>query len=161
MTETEKLKPCPWCGSAERLTFQSVGSFVGDMPARPFRVVCTDIGHDDVQGPVAYSKAEALTAWNTRPVPALDREGVARTIRDVIGHFVIDQRQSERAADAILAMVGGGVPAGHKLVPVEPTEAMLRASWRQAGESEEMWPRYRARMARHYAAMLSASTVEG
>lgn len=68
MTVTEKLKPCPFCGSAERLAFQSVGSLVGDMPARPFRVVCTDIGHGDVHGPVAYGKAEALTAWNTRPV---------------------------------------------------------------------------------------------
>ncbi len=126
MTVTEKLKPCPFCGSAERLAFQSVGSLVGDMPARPFRVVCTDIGHGDVHGPVAYGKAEALTAWNTRPAPALDREGVARKAEELIlaGLFDHPHKKVHGAmlstvhlvasdiADAILAMVGGGVPAG-------------------------------------------------
>jgi hypothetical protein len=33
----------------------------------------------------------------------LDREKVARAIRDAIGHFVISERQAERAADAILS----------------------------------------------------------
>lgn len=41
------------------------------------------------------------------------------------------------------------VPAGWKLVPVEPTEEILDAYWRQTGESREMRSRVHER-ARHY-----------
>jgi len=69
----------------------------------------------------------ALTAWNTRPAPApaLDREGVARKAEELILAGLFDHPHKKvhgvmlstvhlvaaDIADAILAMVGGGVPA--------------------------------------------------
>jgi hypothetical protein len=50
--------------------------------------------------------------------------------------------------------------AGWAVVPVEPTEAMLDASWKQTGESKEMRPRTHHHYARHYRAMLNAITQE-
>lgn len=43
-------------------------------------------------------------ALNTRPPAWPDREAVARAVRDVIGHFIISERQAELAADAIRAL---------------------------------------------------------
>lgn len=43
------------------------------------------------------------------------------------------------------------------LVPVEPSEQMLDASWHQAGESRQMRERYHHRIKRHYDVMLSAA----
>jgi hypothetical protein len=62
----EKLVECPFCGLTEHLSLQSVGSLTADMPARPYRVVCHFIDHDDVQGPVGYGRGEAIAAWNSR-----------------------------------------------------------------------------------------------
>jgi hypothetical protein len=110
------------------------------------------------------------------PAPALDREGVARALRETVmpksvritqyaGHVYdfgslpgITDEILGLLADAILAMVGGGVPAGYKLVPVEPTEAMLRA-W--LAEEYRQCTGPTPDPAKCYAAMLSASTVEG
>lgn len=64
---TEQIASCPFCGSADHLSVQSLGSFTGDMPSRPYRVICTHIDHDDVAGPVGYGRAAAVAAWNTRP----------------------------------------------------------------------------------------------
>lgn len=63
---SEELKACPWCGSTEHLSLSKCGSLTADMPSRPYRVVCNHIDHDQVQGPVAYGRLEAITAWNTR-----------------------------------------------------------------------------------------------
>jgi len=46
---------------------------------------------------------------------------------------------------------------GWKLVPIEPTEAMLDASWKLTGESKEMRARVHDRYKRHYQAMLAAT----
>lgn len=46
-------------------------------------------------------------------------------------------------------------PAGWKLVPVEPTEAILDAYWRQAGESKEMRPRTHFSARRYWSEMLA------
>ena len=70
MTDTPEpvaLKACPWCGTTEHLSMQASGSLTGDMPDRPYRVVCTHIDHDTVVGPTAYGKTAARIAWNTRP----------------------------------------------------------------------------------------------
>jgi hypothetical protein len=61
--------------------------------------------------------AAALTAWNTLPAPALDREGVKAALQSSRG-WPADLHPGP-AADAILAMVGGGVPA-------EPTQPAYR-----------------------------------
>lgn len=66
------LLPCPFCGSSEHLSLRAEGSLVSGMPARPFRVVCHHIDHDNVLGPVDYGKDAAEKAWNTRPSPARD-----------------------------------------------------------------------------------------
>jgi hypothetical protein len=117
---------------------------------------------------------KALTAWNTRPAPALDREGVARALRETVmpksvritqyaGHVYdfgslpgITDEIVDLLADATLAMVGGGVPEGYKLVPVEPTEAMIKAYF---GRCRELG--FTANASAAWEAMLSASTVEG
>lgn len=64
------LKPCPFCGETEHLSLRSIGSMTGDMPARPYCVVCSNIEHDNVSGPVDYGKAAATAAWNRRSVPS-------------------------------------------------------------------------------------------
>ena len=46
---------------------------------------------------------------------------------------------------------------GFAVVPVEPTEGMLDASWKQTGESKEMRARTHAHYARHYRAMIAAT----
>lgn len=48
-------------------------------------------------------------------------------------------------------------PAGWKLVPIEPTVAMLDAYWNRAGESKEMRPRTHHSAKAYYAAMLAAA----
>lgn len=111
----------------------------------------------------------------------IDREGVARIIdpvafqrRDIGRDRVeaerergeIDSRQLANAltdlngltkpalakADAIIAMLGAGIPEGYMLVPIEPTEAMVRAI-RTAyfGSNDDNWP------VKAYHAMLAAS----
>jgi hypothetical protein len=98
----------------------------------------------------------ALTAWNTRPAPALDRDRIAVCISTHMSFGLgIDLPcvEVDKIADAILAMVGGGVPAGYKLVPVEPTEAMLRA-W--LAEEYRQCTGPTPDPAKCYAAMLSA-----
>lgn len=65
-TVTQALEPCPWCGTSEHLSVQSVGALTSDMPDRPYRTICTHIDHDTVIGPTAYGKRAAITAWNTR-----------------------------------------------------------------------------------------------
>jgi hypothetical protein len=98
---------------------------------------------------------------------ALDREGVARYVFERIMAAPDNERkppwvergnsfkqdEARAHADAILAMVGGGVPAGYKLVPVEPTEAMLRA-W--LAEEYRQCTGPTPDPAKCYAAMLSA-----
>lgn len=63
---TAELLPCPFCGTAEHLSYQWPGSMTADMPDRPCRVICTHIDHDTVVGPTAYGKFAAITAWNQR-----------------------------------------------------------------------------------------------
>lgn len=68
----------------------------------------------------------ALTAWNTRPAPALDRDRIAVCISTHMSFGLgIDLPcvEVDKIADAILAMVGGGVPAGYKLVPVSERQS--------------------------------------
>lgn len=67
--ESERRDACPWCNTTEHLSLQAVGSLTGDMPARPYRVICTHIDHDTVVGPTAYGKATATAAWNRRTYP--------------------------------------------------------------------------------------------
>lgn len=67
-----------------------------------------------------------------------------------------------KAIDAILAFAAldsraGDAGEGWKLVPVEPTEAMLDAYWKQTGESKEMRSRTHAYMRRYWSAMLAAT----
>jgi hypothetical protein len=124
--------------------------------------------------------ADEADALFTRPrVPAgLDREAVARIIREhvkvdatglapaVVGHCIFG---FEEAADAILSLIGGGgVPAGLRLVPVEPTGAQATAIAEAVREmavptsidpDEVYFDGGQARLL--YAALLSASTVEG
>ena len=78
------LKPaaCPWCGSDEHLYVSKCGSLTGDMPDRPYRVVCDHIDHDQVQGPVAYGKQAAITAWNTRHQSG--RTGAGEALREAL-----------------------------------------------------------------------------
>ena len=63
----DKIEPCPWCDSADHCSVQSVGVMTNDMPDRPYRVICTDIGHDTITGPVAYGRYASIAAWNKRP----------------------------------------------------------------------------------------------
>lgn len=62
-------------------------------------------------------------------------------------------------ADAILALRSNPQPGseGWKLVPVQPTEAMLHAGWLATGESYAMQMRTERLLAGHYRAMLAAS----
>lgn len=89
------------------------------------------------------------------PVACPDREAVARTIYASVHHLMRvsgleAQAAYECAADAILALSASGptIPEGYKLVPVEPTEAMILAGWidKEDVDPEDI-----------YAAMLSAS----
>lgn len=64
--EREEMRPCPWCGETDHLNVSRVGSLTSDMPDRPYRVSCSHIDHDYVQGPVAYGKPAAIAAWNSR-----------------------------------------------------------------------------------------------
>ena len=96
------LKPaaCPWCGSDEHLYVSKCGSLTGDMPDRPYRVVCDHIDHDQVQGPVAYGKQAAITAWNTRHQSGRTGAGEAlRKIKDAARTPGID-------AHVLLAKIG-------------------------------------------------------
>jgi hypothetical protein len=70
---SDELEPCPWCGSDEHLSTNSVGVLTADMPDRPYRVVCHNIEHDNVCGPVAYGARAAIEAWNTRALASSPR----------------------------------------------------------------------------------------
>lgn len=101
----EALEPCPWCGETEHLTLSMCGSLTGDMPDRPYRVVCDHLDHDQIQGPVAYGRFSAIAAWNRRVRPTsaagdaiaqgeivleiveLARRDIARTHTDFIGRM--------------------------------------------------------------------------
>lgn len=63
-------------------------------------------------------------------------------------------------AEIALAIDKALEKAGFAVVPVEPTEAMLEASWRLTGESYAMQGRTFAHYKRHYAAMLKAAQDE-
>jgi hypothetical protein len=89
---------------------------------------------DDVKAQCGYRNPPP--PLYARPGVVPDREGVARIVFKAMywarRHPRADAVQvairEGVAADAILSLLGGGgVPAGYKLVPVEPTEAMLRA----------------------------------
>ena len=68
-----------------------------------------------------------------------------------------DAYQEADAALAALDSRAGDAREGWKLVPVEPTEAMLDAYWKQTGESKEMRSRTHAYMRRYWSAMLAAT----
>jgi hypothetical protein len=74
MTETEKLKACPWCGSGNSIP----GVWFDDM-VKAHRVSCGRCGSGTGFGP-RWTADEAITAWNTRPdeeEPVAWREAVA------------------------------------------------------------------------------------
>ena len=77
----EALEPCPWCGSSEHLTVSKCGSLTGDMPDRPYRVVCDHIDHDQVQGPVAYGQTSAIAAWNRRATLSRSDDGAGEAFQ--------------------------------------------------------------------------------
>jgi len=72
-------------------------------------------------------------------------EAAKKAIKDA--HVALASPAAESAA----------VPDGWQLVPKEPTDEMLEASFGQAGESNEMRKRHCVRMRRHYIAMLAAA----
>lgn len=70
------LEPCPnqWCERVE-------GPVVWPPEQRPkWNVICLDCG---VQGPVADTEAEAITAWNTRPTPVHGEELVEKVAQSL------------------------------------------------------------------------------
>ncbi len=77
MASLENADGCPFCGSDEHLSVGAHGSLTADMPARPYRVICSHIDHDAVCGPVAYGKSEAIAAWNRRALSLSSRSGEA------------------------------------------------------------------------------------
>lgn len=132
VSQRAELKPCPWCGDTERLSMQSVGSLTGDMPDRPYRVICTHLDHDTVTGPVGFGKADATRLWNRRPaeiIASLSSEGE----REERAHLeTIDQRdQAEAAADMLardIARITGEAIGEH---------SNLNSPWANAHEAAE------------------------
>ena len=59
-TETEKLKPCPFCGGCNAELEYLAGY------TRP-HVICGDKFNCGTEGPFADDEAGAIAAWNTRP----------------------------------------------------------------------------------------------
>ena len=136
---TSDLKPCPFCGTTEHLSVISVGSLARGMPSRPMQVRCGHLDCEDVSGPVAYGRRDAITAWNTRADALAGRsdgervEAVARIIQyDValearvpVLAAAIDALYAERiaaaearaqAAEALVAEAGealGELLSGH------------------------------------------------
>ncbi|APX66301.1 hypothetical protein AV944_11180 [Sphingomonas sp. LK11] len=106
----------------------------------------------------------------TRQTPDAVREAVARETLAKQYDASMPSRAAHiragtsdhKAIDAILAFAAldsraGDAREGWKLVPVEPTEAMLDAYWKQTGESKEMRSRTHAYMRRYWSAMLAAT----
>ena len=56
--------PCPFCGSAGLVGIVEDES---EDDNGPCSLCCVQCDHCGIQGPGAYSKAEAATLWNTRP----------------------------------------------------------------------------------------------
>lgn len=80
-------------------------------------------------------------------------EAAARAMRETGPDGCGEHWSYEPWATAMLANMEA---QGFVMVPVEPTEDMLDASWEQTGESREMRERTHARFARHYRAMIAA-----
>jgi hypothetical protein len=103
-----ELKACPFCGTVDHLAVSKCGSLTGDMPDRPYRVVCNHIDHDQVQGPVAYGRFAAIAAWNTRPTPDLgDVDEMVEELRELKKGWVTSKSFSkfiDRIADTIIAL---------------------------------------------------------
>jgi hypothetical protein len=120
----DELKACPFCGRDDHLSVRSVGSLTADMPARPHRVVCLNIDHDEVLGPVAYGKAEAIAAWNTRPLTG----GVTPEMVEA-GWEAFNQHDDYRTAmrEAYLAMRDAALRAREALSPRRGRSGARRA----------------------------------
>lgn len=141
------LKPCPFCGGAA-----SLHDGMGEFWAR-----CGDCG---VTGAMRTRADRAVRDWNERaaPHPAEQdaREAVARVVEDAaregIRNYCLDRTDFTAApfVRRILALTQAA-PDGWRLVPVEPTEAMIEAG-RVVGSL-----RFANRASDTYRAMLSAS----
>lgn len=118
------LKSCPFCGSNEYLSIVKFGSLTGDMPARPYRVVCSQIDHDDVCGPVGYGRPDAIAAWNRRAslraVPELEvvKADIAEFMRRLGPRWFLEQGwfpASQQAAAGSSTAWGdsGPIPGQH------------------------------------------------
>jgi hypothetical protein len=123
----------------------------------------------------ALTPAQAPDKAGEREGVSRDREQRALTIlRRMCAdeRLVLEQCEQEtafwksalRMADEDLAPQPNGteasrgvIPAGWKLVPEEPTEAMLDAYWHQAGESREMRARCHDTAFGRYRAMIAAT----
>lgn len=64
--EEQPLVACPFCHKTEFLKLAKTGSYLGQMPAQPYRVVCSNLECEEVSGPVGYGKGDAAERWNRR-----------------------------------------------------------------------------------------------
>ena len=60
------LKPCPFCGTDDHLSFVRIGSAVNGYT--PYAVRCRHLDCDEVQGPTGNGKLDARRLWNAQPV---------------------------------------------------------------------------------------------
>lgn len=102
-----KLLPCPFCSGQAYLTEEPQG----------FGVECEDC--DNGTRSNNWTREKAIDLWNTRATPA----GMIKT-----------EDSHQRVIDAVTGarkswLRQGSLPDGYKVVPVEPTEAMLNAAW--------------------------------
>ena len=139
--EPEGMEPCPFCGAIEHLHVSKCGSLLGDMPGRPYRVVCDHIDHDQVQGPVAYGRMEAIAAWNRRAPaqPVADAGGVTAADHEAAAAYLKSMGKLASVARPRNPLTPSGGPlsqafARHRLQSVAAATAAKDAAFLEAAQ---------------------------
>jgi hypothetical protein len=156
VSEDVKLEPCPGCNRTDKLGID--GHDFGDIGSGHYAVKCQHCGW---RGPETYRIEDVRKQWNTRAYLAATKPPLAGEVRgldhiieeNVIGgtdDFPVVHRAS-LLGDLREALALPGRGEGFVLVPVEPTEAMLDASFEVCRTANKQ------QRAAIYRAMLAAS----
>lgn len=104
------LKPCPFCGGDKIIVSQTLDQQGPNWYATCHRATCAFTGYSS-------TKAEAITAWNTRtgqlvPVPSVER--VARVVADYQMSVGLPPDDAWEDADGIASAVIAAMKEGRE-----------------------------------------------